>query len=154
MAAARWWARGGKPATAPPSVGAAKVASDLAAFGAPPELVARWNKAAAGADQDEETSNFLVRPDCWLAVRLFCTLETQWHWVGLGLVGASRTGLRYEAVEITARLSKMTLNPALFTDLRVMERAALDELAMAAREDARRQRAQPGKAGKKRGKRS
>jgi hypothetical protein len=153
MAAARWWARGGKPATAPPSVGAAKVASDLAAFGAPPELVARWSKAAA-ADQDEETSNFLVRPDCWRAVRLFCALETQWHWVGLGLVGASRTGLRYEAVEITARLSKMTLNPTLFADLRVMEGAALDELAMAAREDARRERGRVDKAGKKRGKRS
>jgi hypothetical protein len=85
---------------------------------------------------------------------LFCALETQWHWVGLGLVGASRTGLRYEAVEITARLSKMTLNPALFANLQVMEHAALDELAMAAREDARRGRGRADKVGKKKSKRS
>jgi hypothetical protein len=48
----------------------------------------------------------------------------------------------------------MTLNPALFANLQVMEHAALDELAMAAREDARRGRGRADKVGKKKSKRS
>ncbi len=139
MAAARWWARGGKPAavTVKPSAGAAKVAADLAAFGAPKDLVGRWSALAAGSEE-EDTPLFKVRRDCWNTVRLFCLLETQWAWVGMGLAGATRTGLRYEVAPVTARLSRIALTPALFDGLRTMEIAALDELADIAREDAER----------------
>lgn len=147
MAAARWWARGGKPAAAAatPSAGASKVAADLAVFGAPRELVGRWSAVATGSEDEDGAPLFKVRRDCWDTVRLFCLMETQWAWVGMGLAGATRTGLRYEAIGATARPSRIIVTPALFDGLRTMEIAALDELAEIAREDAERLKRDDGK---------
>lgn len=105
------------------------MAADLAAFGAPRDLVDRWAGRAADQDDDPETGHFRVRPDCWKAVSLFAALETQWQWVGGGLAGAERTGLRYEAIEATAGMAGITMTAALFSDLQLMEAAALGELA-------------------------
>nr|WP_247897229.1 DUF1799 domain-containing protein [Azospirillum argentinense] len=105
------------------------MAADLAAFGAPRELVDRWAGRATDQEDDPEAGHFRVRPDCWKAVSLFARLETQWQWVGSGMAGAERTGLRYEAIGVTAGMAGITMTTALFDDLQVMEAAALGELA-------------------------
>ena len=58
-------------------------------------------------------------------VALFFSLATQWRWVGAGMAGAFRAGLEYSAIESTARLSGLDMTPALFDDIRTLEREAL-----------------------------
>jgi hypothetical protein len=60
------------------------------------------------------------------AVGLFFAMSTQWQWVGAGLAGAFRSGLRYEVVETVARSLDVKLVPAIFTDLRLLEQSALE----------------------------
>ena len=68
-----------------------------------------------------------VWPENWPAYILFVTLQTQWHYGGMG----GRTGLRYEA--LYPLLDRQTDTPEqwqqLFDDVRVMEHAALAQMA-------------------------
>lgn len=57
-----------------------------------------------------------------MSFALFLSLGTQWNWhptVGV------RLGLRYEAVEPTARMMGLEWSPIRFADLKVMEAATL-----------------------------
>jgi hypothetical protein len=59
-------------------------------------------------------------------VALFAALGTQWNWHP---VAGVRLGIRYEAVAPTAAGMGLTLTPAMFTDLRIMEAEAMTALA-------------------------
>lgn len=61
------------------------------------------------------------------AVALFFAMATQWRWVGAGMGGAFRTGLDYGALEQTARAAGLEMTPAVFDDIRTLEREALAE---------------------------
>lgn len=89
----------------------APAAQELAAFGI---------EAADIAEPPVE-----LYPDTLPALDLFAALGTQWR-VGQGGV----TGLDYAAAESALRLQRAPRSrwPTLFADLRVMERAALEEL--------------------------
>ncbi|MCY1253019.1 hypothetical protein D9M68_123140 [compost metagenome] len=71
-----------------------------------------------------------VHVDNWEALQLFLTLQTQWRQVA-GMTDCLRTGLDYAAIEPVLRLRgvKRKRQAALFADLRVLEAAALEELA-------------------------
>lgn len=78
--------------------------------------------AARGADEVTE-----IWPENWPAFLLFTSLQTQWNVGGMG----GRTGLRYEA--LYPLLDRQTDTPEqwqqLFDDVRVMEYAALAQMA-------------------------
>ncbi|MBS0427608.1 MAG: DUF1799 domain-containing protein [Proteobacteria bacterium] len=63
-----------------------------------------------------------VWPDNMQAVRVFSDMATQWE---VGMAGV--IGLRYQALESVLRLSRVARSdwPAVFDDVRVMERVAL-----------------------------
>lgn len=67
------------------------------------------------------------------AAVLFLALETQWRTGGMA---AAFTGLDYAAIEPTARLAGIALDPRLFLDLRTMEHEALKAFAERARAEA------------------
>lgn len=81
---------------------------------------------AAAARPRREQPDFLVWDENWRAVTLFVGLATQWR-LHLGMAGVYYQGLDYAAVEAALRLERIAPRdwPALFADLRVMERAAL-----------------------------
>jgi hypothetical protein len=54
---------------------------------------------------------------------LFC--DAEWRWVSLGLGGVLRTGIIRSELEASARLLKVEVTPAIFSDIRVMEEEAL-----------------------------
>lgn len=68
-----------------------------------------------------------VWPENWEALGLFVRLQTQWNWIA-GMGGGGRTGLRYEVVyPLIDRAAKTPEEwEALFADIQVMERAALN----------------------------
>ncbi|HEY9081344.1 DUF1799 domain-containing protein [Magnetovibrio sp.] len=68
----------------------------------------------------------LIHPANADAVRLFVMLKTQWRFAGLD---GAPMGLDYQAIEPTARLAGIETTPKLFNKLRVMEYAALSEIA-------------------------
>lgn len=67
-----------------------------------------------------------VAPDEEEAVALFMALDTQWRFHPLAGV---RTGLDYAAVSPTASMLGLTMNAGLFSDIRIMEGAAMRALA-------------------------
>ena len=69
-----------------------------------------------------------IGPDELDAVRLFFTLGSQWR---VHAATGVRLGLEYTAVPATAGMLGVTMTPALFDDLRVMEGAALAAFARA-----------------------
>lgn len=69
-----------------------------------------------------------LAPDELTPFELFVALGTQWQYHPMG----GRTGINYAAIRPTADLSGITVTPSVFTDLRVMELAALDAFAEAA----------------------
>lgn len=79
------------------------------------EKIMARRRAAGGPAMAE------IGPDEAEAVMLFFAMGTQWNWHPLG----PRTGLRYEAIEPTARRIGVQDTPRLFDDLRIMEQAAL-----------------------------
>jgi hypothetical protein len=99
-------------------------------FDRPPSL--EEMRASGYEPEDFEGEEFAVWPENWPAIRLFASVQTQWR-VGFG--GA--TGLDYPAVFAT--MDRMLRNEtqerkdALFRDLQVVERAALDEMSKAAK---------------------
>jgi hypothetical protein len=60
------------------------------------------------------------------SVGLFFAMDTQWLWTGVGMAGAIRTGLNYAALPTTATLSGVQMTDAIFSDIRTLERSALD----------------------------
>lgn len=64
-----------------------------------------------------------VYPENWLAVRVFDAMSSQWR-MGMG----GPTGLDYAALPVVFDLLHVEDRPAVFDDLRVLERAALEEL--------------------------
>lgn len=72
-------------------------------------------------------SHLEIWPENWQAYLLFTSLQTQWNVGGMG----GRTGLRYEA--LYPLLDRQTDTPEqwqqLFDDVRVMEYAALSQMA-------------------------
>lgn len=87
------------------------------AFGIDPAAM-RW-----GDDKPDHV--LLIWPDMQDAVALFFSLSTQWRWTGAGMAGAFRTGLDYSVLEATARAASLEMTPALFDDIRVLERECL-----------------------------
>lgn len=75
---------------------------------------------------NEAKSVIEVAPDEEEAVALFTALDTQWRFHPLAGV---RTGLDYAAIGPTASMLGLTLSPGLFTDIRIMEGAAMRALA-------------------------
>lgn len=68
-----------------------------------------------------------VWPDCWPAVELWFVLQTQWRVGPAGPIGLDYNVLPWVMRQCGIRSSEQ--RAALFEDLRVMERAALDEMA-------------------------
>lgn len=60
------------------------------------------------------------------SVGVFFALATQWRWVSMGLAGALKTGLDYQAIDAVASGLDVAVTPQLFNDLRLMEAGALD----------------------------
>jgi hypothetical protein len=102
--AVRLWAAGGGPSPADRR----RRREDEAALGI----------IAADADDDALPADFEVWPENWDAFRLFCGLNTQWNHVGLAGV---RVGLRYEAIEPTARMMGIDVSAAVFAGLQIAE---------------------------------
>lgn len=59
---------------------------------------------------------------------LFNSLQTQWNWHPMA---GLRTGLNYASIPVIAAIIAVTMTPALFLDIRIMEGAALDAWAKA-----------------------
>jgi len=79
--------------------------------------------ASEGGEEDEDSgAEFLVWPENWAAVLLFCRCDTQWMWES----GAC-TGLDYNRVEAVMRIDCIARSQRsdLLTDVRVLERTAL-----------------------------
>lgn len=109
---------------------------DLAEAGVAPEeiekLRALYGNQQEGRDADQDAAAlFGIFPENWDAVRVFCALETQWReaasWTGYRV----RTGLDYAAIGPVMKglAIRKKHRPAVFADLRTMERAALKEMA-------------------------
>lgn len=67
-----------------------------------------------------------LAPDEVQPFALFLSLATQWRWCP---ISGQRLGIDYGAIQTTAAMMDVAVTPALFTDLRRMEAAALDALA-------------------------
>lgn len=67
---------------------------------------------------------FWVWPDCVPVLRLWSAVVTQWRYSA----GGDRTGLDYAGVEAALRMLAVPRRdwPDLFTDLRIMERSAME----------------------------
>jgi hypothetical protein len=97
-----------------------RVAQDLAKLKAPPEVIAAWT-----AQDRESVEAIEILPECWPAVELFVACSTQWRVGGMGVP----IGLDYAGVRAAMALSRVRPSRELFEDVRVMERAALQELS-------------------------
>lgn len=80
-------------------------------------------KAAASVP---DAVDFLVFEENWDAVRVFCSLSTQWNLLA-GAADVLHVGLNYGAVEVVLRFEEVPAEGwrEVFQALRVMERAAL-----------------------------
>lgn len=90
-------------------------ADDLAAFGAPAEMI------NALPDQD---TDFPVWEENAGTVGMFLKLQTQWQVSAAGVF----LGLNYTAAETLFRIHSVTDQAAMMNDLQVMELAALQML--------------------------
>lgn len=116
-AVATRWASGRGGGSAP---------ADDAATGAAAAAIAA--RAARRGARDGDVVE--IGPDEADAASLFLSLGSQWR---LHAFSGTRLGLDYVAVPATAAMLGITLTPAIFGDLRVMEDAALAAFAAAAR---------------------
>jgi hypothetical protein len=82
-------------------------------------------RASGYQPEDFEGEEFEIWPENWTSFEFFCSMTTQWN---IGISGA--TGFNY--LVAFAFLDRMSLDKseadALFFDLQVMERAALEEM--------------------------
>lgn len=74
---------------------------------------------------DYELDDVEVWPDCMPAIRVFYMMSTQWR---VGMCGP--TGLEYSVVPMILKSAgiKKKDRERVFADVRIMERAALDEM--------------------------
>lgn len=79
---------------------------------------------------EEERAMIELSEDEGQSFALFAALDTQWQ---RHAMTGMRLGLDYGQIEPAARMLKIEMTPARFMDLRVMEAAALNEFARAAR---------------------
>jgi hypothetical protein len=104
---------------------------DLAELGVDAEEIAKL-EAIYGAERSAASAEyFAVFPENWEAVRAFCAMETQWREL-LGPMGQRvRTGLDYPSIApvLSGLGVKKRRRGQVFMDLRVMERAVLEEMA-------------------------
>lgn len=91
-------------------------AADLAAFGAPAEMV-----EAAQAEPD--AGLFEVWEENAVTVMMFMRLQTQWN-----VVNGAFLGLHYPSVEFLFRIHAVEDAAAIMDDLQAMEMAALQVL--------------------------
>lgn len=92
----------------------------MLAANAPPELIERLE---SNSDASKITG-CEVWPENWEAFELFIALGTQWRVAGLG----QYIGISYPSMESVLNIFGIdsARRAALFADLRIMERAALD----------------------------
>ena len=91
-----------------------------------------WMQARL-AGTSEHVGEVEIAPDEVTPLALFLSLGTQWRHAHTGHV----LGLDYGVVPAVAAMSDMTMTPALFRDLRLMEGAALAEFTAAASKGSR-----------------
>lgn len=123
--AARYWA-GGDPAPAALSIDDGVVEA-LVMCGAPAEIIERARNGRAASDGDENC--FEVWEQNWDSVLFFLLVGTQWRAIG-GIDRVLWLGLDYAGVETSMRaeqIARVNRKP-LWSDLRAMERAALEVL--------------------------
>jgi len=89
-------------------------AADLAAFGAPTEMIEAANHEDAGFGIWEENAKTLV---------MFLRLQTQWHVVAGGFIG-----LNYQSAEFLFKLHSVPDPLEMMEELQAMEVAALHVL--------------------------
>jgi hypothetical protein len=77
-----------------------------------------------GLPSDEAERDFYVFEENWQSVELFCQLSTQWRTGAMG----GFLGLDYAAVDALFRLLRVRDRPEQFSNLQIMERAALEVL--------------------------
>lgn len=92
-------------------------------------IMPQWmlDRLAGTIDQPGEIT---LSPDEVIPFSLFAALGTQWD---RHAMTGMRLGISYAAIQPTAQMLGIPMTPALFNDLRAMERAALDEFARSRR---------------------
>lgn len=92
-------------------------------------IMPQWmlDRLAGTVDRPGEV---ILCPDEALSFSLFAALSTQWD---RHAMTGMRLGIRYDVIRPTAENMGMTFSPAIFSDIRLMEQAALAEFARAAR---------------------
>lgn len=88
-------------------------ADDLAAFGAPAEMI-------AAASPDPEAQLFGVWEENADTMVMFLRLQTQWHVIAGGFIG-----LNYQSAEFLIKIHGVADAAAMMDDLQAMEIAAL-----------------------------
>lgn len=89
---------------------------ELEALGADADFIAERKKKAAS------DGALLLHPDNVDAFRLFTQCQTQWRRSPSGAI----TGLDYAGVKTAAELEGVSMTPALFEQIRVMEKTVLE----------------------------
>ncbi|MES2207295.1 MAG: DUF1799 domain-containing protein [Pseudomonadota bacterium] len=75
-------------------------------------------------DPSEIVTNHEVWSENEHSVDLFFSLATQWRWTAVGM-GASCLGLDYAGVDAVMRMQRIKQRKEIFTDIQIMEAAAL-----------------------------
>jgi hypothetical protein len=95
-----------------------------------PDIDSAFAQRDALAPVQPDPERLLVWPENEPALEIFLAMETQWHFHP---TSGQQTGLRYDALEHTL-VNLAVMDPrAVRADVRVMERAALDELRILAK---------------------
>jgi len=89
--------------------------------GAPEEVIAEYIGLAS--------DDFQVWHENWQALELFLMCGTQWRVIA-GMGGTVHQGIDYQSLESVMRLTgiKSKKRPALFNDVRLLERGALEKV--------------------------
>jgi hypothetical protein len=98
------------------------VIEDLRTYGAPEEEIERWKRENS---QQSEADLVVLPADCREAVLLFLEMGTQWRSTAIG-PNLVLLGLDYAGVRAALVMSRRRMTPALFGDLQLMERAAIE----------------------------
>lgn len=98
-----------------------ETAAELKQLGVSLEVMKPW----AEEDPVPEEVDLVLPEDCRSAVLSFTRAATQWRYVTPGLGRPIPLGLDYARLESSMRMSGVACTPALFDDIRLMEKAAL-----------------------------
>ena len=102
-----------------------ETAAELKQLGVPLEVMSSW----AEEDPVPEEVDLVLPEDCRTAVRAFLGGATQWTWVTPGMGRPIPIGFNYPGLEASLRMAGIACTPELFSDLRLMEGAALPLLS-------------------------